>query len=165
MGKFAQKIVKVDLKKLIKLLSKALADEWLAYYQYWVGSLVAVGMMRNFVAGELAEHAKEEKEHADKLAERILQLGGTPLLKPSDWDKQGNCGYEVPKDPNTKTLLIQNVGGERCAIKVYKDIMEFTRGKDDITFRLALGIMRDEVEHEEELEAILEDMKVAKKTK
>ena len=164
MGKLGAQIVKVDVKKLVNLLNKALADEWLAYYQYWIGAKVAVGMMRNLVAEELMEHANEELEHADLLVERILQLGGTPLPDPKTWQRQTNCGYEIPRNPNTLALLKQNIKGERCAIAVYKRIINYVRAKDEITFRLAVKIMRDEVEHEEDLEAIVDDIKEAKKT-
>ncbi len=159
MGTKGREIVGVDLKELLKLLNKALADEWLAYYQYWVGSKVAVGRMRGIVAGELEEHANEELGHANKLVERILQLGGTPLLNPEEWKKVSNCGYDEPSDPNTKKLLEQNIKGEQCAIAVYQKLLKMVEGKDVITAHLVLEILEDEVKHEEDLEAMLEDMK------
>lgn len=159
MGTKGREIVGVDVKELIKLLNKALADEWLAYYQYWAGSKVAVGRMRGIIAAELAEHAKEEYEHAEKLAERILQLGGTPLLNPDQWKKEANCSYDEPSDPRTRKLLEQNIKGEQCAIEVYQKLYKMVEGKDPLTAHLVLEILNDEVEHEEDLEAILEDMK------
>ncbi|HPK00716.1 MAG TPA: ferritin-like domain-containing protein, partial [Candidatus Hydrogenedentes bacterium] len=96
---------------------------------------------------------------AEKLAERIQQLGGTPLLNPAEWMKKTNCGYEEPANPNTVVLLEQNIKGEQCAIETYKKLIDFVRGKDDITYHLIFDILKDEVEHEEDLEAILEDMK------
>lgn len=114
--------------------------------------------MRGFVTEELAEHAEEEFEHAEKLAERILQLGGTPLINPTQWLKQTNCKYEEPTDPNTKTLLEQNIKGEQCAIGVYQKLYKMVEGKDPITAQMVLEILTDEVEHEEDLEAILDDM-------
>lgn len=159
MGTKGREIVGVDLKDLIRLLNKALADEWLAYYQYWVGSKVAVGRMRGIIAGELAEHANEELEHANKLADRIIQLGGTPLLNPEQWKKEGNCGYDEPSDPNTKKLLEQNIKGEQCAIAVYQKLLKMIEGKDVVTAHIVLEILEDEVKHEEDLEAMLEDMK------
>lgn len=160
MGTKGREIVGVDIKELIKLLNKALADEWQAYYQYWVGSKVAVGRMRGIVAEELAEHANEELEHANKLTERIIQLGGTPLLNPEQWKKAANCGYDEPSNPNTKKLLEQNISGEQCAIGVYRKLLKFVEGKDVLTAHLVLEILEDEVKHEEDLEAMLEDMKI-----
>jgi bacterioferritin len=50
----------MDVSKLIELLSKAFADEWLAYYQYWVGAMVGKGPMRGAVVAELEEHGRAE---------------------------------------------------------------------------------------------------------
>jgi len=154
-----REIVKVDLKKLLELLNKALADEWLAYYQYWVGSKIAVGPMRNTIVAELSEHAKEELGHAELLAERVLQLGGAPILSPQDWYKLTNCGYETPEDPFVVRLLEQNIKGEQCAIKVYNELLEFVKEKDPITYDLVLKILEDEIKHEFELKSILEDIR------
>lgn len=160
MGTKGRDIVKGDIKKIIKLLNKAYADEWLAYYQYTIGALVAKGPMRGAVVAELSEHAADELKHANELAERIMQLGGTPLLDPRDWFKETNCDYDAPKDPNVKKLLKQNIKGEQCAIETYQKLAELVKGKDDITYHIVLEIMEDEVEHEEDLEAIVDDMKV-----
>ena len=158
MGTKGREIVGLDVSELVKLLNKALADEWLAYYQYWVGSKVAVGRMRGIVAGELAEHANEELNHANMLVDRILQLGGRPILNPGAWTKESNCGYDEPTNPNTKVLLQQNIKGEQCAIGVYKHLLGVVEGKDPITYHMILEILEEEVEHEDDLEAMLEDM-------
>lgn len=158
MGTKGREIVGMDVNELIKELNKALADEWLAYYQYWIGARVAVGQMRNAVVEELEEHAQEELEHAEMLVERILQLGGTPLLDPADWYKETNCKYEIPSDPKVKVLLEQNIRGEQCAIEVYNKLVNMTRDVDPITYNMVLEILEDEVEHEEDLEALLEDI-------
>ena len=160
MGTRGREIVGVDVNALIKELNKALADEWLAYYQYWIGAKVAKGPMRGAVVAELVEHANEELEHAEMLVERILQLGGKPVLSPEDWFKVTNCGYEAPSDPKVKTLLEQNIKGEQCAIDVYQKLSTMLKDKDPITHQMVLGILEDEVEHEEDLESLLEDMKL-----
>ncbi len=160
MGTLARKLVGEDADKLIELLNKALADEWLAYYQYWIGAKVAAGPMRGAVTMELEEHAIEELDHALRLVERILQLGGTPLLSPSDWYDMTNCGYETPEDPYVGVLLEQNIAGEQCAIEVYKDLMTFTEDIDRVTYEMALDIMTEEIEHEEDLQALQEDMQL-----
>ncbi|MBS1197795.1 MAG: Ferritin, Dps family protein [Proteobacteria bacterium] len=159
MGTKGREIVGVDVKKLLKLLNKAYADEWLAYYQYWVGSKVAAGRMRGIIAEELAEHAQEELAHAELLVNRMAQLGGTPLLTPEALLKESNCGYDAPTDPDTRALLLQNIKGEQCAIETYRKLYDFVKGKDPITEKLILQILEDEVGHEEDLEAMLEDMK------
>ncbi len=159
MGQIGSKIIKVDKDELIKKLNKALADEWLAYYQYWIGAKVVTGIMREAVVVELIEHATDELRHAGLLVDRIMQLGGDPLLEPKDWYDETNCGYEVPSDYQVKKILEQNIEGERCAIKVYSDLLDFVQGKDSVTEEIVREILHDEVEHEDDLEALAEDMK------
>jgi len=150
----------LDVDDLIERLNKALADEWLAYYQYWIGAKVAAGPMRGAVTLELEEHATEELGHALMLVDRITQLGGTPLLKPKDWYEMTNCGYEAPEDPYVKVLLEQNIKGEQCAIEVYRQLVEFTKDADPVTYEIVLQILTDEIVHEEDLQALAEDIRL-----
>jgi len=152
-----------DVKAILAELNKAFSDEWLAYYQYWAGAKVAEGLMRPDVQKELAEHADEELEHAGKLADRIISLGGVPVLEPKEWYKLTNCGYDAPSNPDTRELLKQNIKGERCAIEVYKKLAEFCHKKDSVTVHLAHSIMRDEVEHEQDLQDLQRDIGYMKK--
>lgn len=158
MGKHAIKISKLDNEKLVQMLNEALAEEWLAYYQYWVGARVMEGPMRSEIEPELLLHADQELNHAVLVIGRILQLGGTPLLNPSQWPKFAKCDYEEPTDPYVEEILNQNLRGERCAIQRYQDIAEFTNGKDHATYQMAITILNEELEHEEDIEAWLNDL-------
>ena len=151
MGEMAQKISNVDKEELLKILNIAFAEEWLAYYQYWLGAQLVVGPERKAVADEFLEHANEELDHAQKLATRIIELGGTPILNPDEWQKTALCKYDEPSKPYVMNLLEQNLVAERCAIVRYQKICEMTQGKDYETFRVALKILREEIEHEEEI--------------
>jgi len=142
----------VDVNTLIKLLNQAYCDEWLAYYQYWVGAKIAQGFYSKAVTAELEEHAQEELEHATKLAKRIVELGGTPVLSPTEWLSESTCGYLTPTDKDALAILKQNLQSERCSIEVYNRILERLRGRDPITDHLIRSILADEVEHEDELE-------------
>jgi len=158
MGTKGKEIVRTDVSKLIELLNRAFADEWLSYYQYWVGAKVAKGPMRGALVAEMEEHANDELKHAGMLSERVIQLGGTPVLKPEEWYRTTNCGYDAPEDPSVRSVLEQDLKGERCAIGVYQDLVQTLRDDDSVTSRLVLEILEDEVEHEEDLEALLEDI-------
>lgn len=157
MGTKGREIVDMNVGELLELLNKAFADEWMAYYQYWLGAKVVRGPMKEAVIAELIQHATDELTHADMLALRIIQLGGTPVTNPNDWEKLGNCGYSAPDDPFVKVILEQNVHGEQCAIRVYKDLLTLTLNKDPVTYNIVLQILQDEVTHEEDLQALLED--------
>ncbi len=158
MGTKGIEIVGMDVKKLIGLLNKAFSDEWLAYYQYWIGAKVVKGPMKEAVIAELVQHAADELRHSEMLALRIIQLGGTPVTKPEDWYKHSGCGYDAPDDPFVKAILKQNIKGEQCAINTYKKLVDLTSGKDPVTYNIVLQILQDEVEHEEDLQAELEDL-------
>ena len=163
MGKQTKAIVNVEIKSLIKELNKALADEFLAAYQYWIGSKVVQGYFMNNVQTELLEHSKDEFKHAQMLTDRIIQLDGTPILDPKDWFKLTVCGFKAPKNYNSIEILKQNLQGERCAIGVYNNLIKKYKGKDTTTVHLFLHILEEEIEHECDLEAILKDIEVCKK--
>jgi bacterioferritin len=162
MGIKGKEIVGVNVEELLKSLNKAFADEWLAYYQYWLGAQIAKGPMKDAVIAELTQHANDELRHATLLAQRIIQLGGTPILEPRDWYTYTGCGYAIPSDPNVNKLLEQNINGERCAIAVYSELINFVKDKDFVTYNMLLQILQDEVNHEEDLENLLEDIKLIK---
>ena len=158
MGTKGREIVGMNVNKLVKLLNSAFADEWLAYYQYWLGAKVAKGPMKDAVIAELTQHAADELRHADMLSLRIIQLGGTPPISPAEWLKQSGCGYDAPADAYVGVLLKQNIQGEQCAISTYKKLLETTQTTDPVTYNLALQILSDEVEHEEDLQSLKEDL-------
>jgi len=163
MGTKGRAIVGMDIKKLLELLNRAFADEWLAYYQYWIGAKVVKGPMKEAVIAELTQHAADELRHADMVSSRIIQLGGTPLTKPQDWLKWTNCGYDGPDDPFIKAILAQNIKGEQCAISVYEKLVEETLNKDPVTYNTVLQILQDEVEHEDDLQNLMEDFNLMMK--
>lgn len=161
MGTKGKAIVGENAKEIVDMLNRALADEWLAYYQYWVGALVVKGPMRPNVQSELSEHANEELGHAKMLADRIIELGGTPILSPAQWQKLSGCGYDEPKDPHVLKILAQNIKGEQCAIVTYNTMLAKIREmKDPITFHMLRKILADEVKHEHDLQDLEEDIKM-----
>jgi len=165
MGTLGREIVDTNVEDLVKLLNKAFSDEWLAYYQYWIGSKIVRGPNKEAVIAELTLHATEELGHAVLLTTRSIQLGGTPVTKPEDWYKLTNCGYDAPDDPSVIKVLGQNIKGEQCAIKTYNSLLKKTRDKDPVTYNIILGILQMEVEHEEDLQALLEDITVMMKNR
>ncbi len=163
MGEMAQKIIKIDKDEIVKELNAAFAEEWLAYYQYWVGAQVATGPMRTSVTEEFEEHANEELKHAKWLSERIIQLGGTPVLDPGNWKTVANCKYDAPLDPYVVTLLQQNLIAERCAVARYQKICDITFGKDYETYRISAKILKEELEHEQEIGDFIDDIDITVK--
>ncbi|MDD4869056.1 MAG: ferritin-like domain-containing protein [Kiritimatiellae bacterium] len=160
MGTRAREIIGMDVDKLLKLLRAAFSDEWLAYFQYWVGAKVVKGPMKDAVITELMQHAADELRHADMVALRIVELGGVPVTKPEDWYKETNCGYEAPDDPYVEAILKQNIKGEQCAISTYSNLLKTTRDADPVTYNMVVQILQDEVSHEEDLQNLEEDIQL-----
>lgn len=166
MAKESVKILqgKLDVKSLIEQLNAALSEEWLAYYQYWIGALVVEGAMRADVQGEFEEHAEEERRHAQLLADRIIELEGVPVLDPKQWFELARCKYDAPQGFDSVSLLKDNVASERCAILRYQEIADFTNGKDFTTCDIAKHILAEEEEHEQDLQDYLTDIARMKKS-
>jgi len=159
MAKRGNSIIKgIEVSEVINLLNRAYADEWLAYYQYFIEAKVVKGIMKDAALAELEQHATDELRHANLVAERILQLGGTPLLNPKDWFTHTNCGYEEPKEFDVVAILEDSIKGEQCAISTYASIAETVKDKDIVTYDLVSQILADEVEHEEDLQALFDDI-------
>ena len=159
MARVGNSIIKgIEVNEIVKLLNKAYADEWLAYYQYFIEAKVIKGIMKDAAITELNEHATDELRHANMVADRIAQLGGVPLLNPKEWFTHTNCGYEEPKDFDVVSILKDSIKGEQCAIKTYSDIAELVKGKDIVTYDIVSEILADEVEHEEDLQALHDDI-------
>ena len=157
-GDVGAEIVGLNVEELITRLNTAYADEWQAYHQYWIDAKIMVGKMRKNIEGEFNQHADDEKDHAGQIADRIIQLGGLPVLSPADWATTGSCGFTKAADLSVRTVLDDNLNGERCAIRFYQELLNFVRGKDDVTFEMIRDILADEVEHEEDLQMLVEDM-------
>ena len=147
MAKESVKILqgKLDVESLISQLNAALAEEWLAYYQYWIGALVVEGAMRPNVQSEFEEHA-------------------VPVLDPQKWSELARCKYDTPQDFDSVCLLNDNVASERCAILRYQEIADFTNGKDFTTCDIAKHILAEEEEHEQDLQDYLTDIARMKKS-
>ena len=149
---------KIDVAKVLDELNVALSEEWLAFYQYWVGALVVKGAMRADVQGEFEEHAMEEFAHAKLLADRIIELEGVPVIDPKEWFNLAKCAYLPPTDFDSVKLLTQNVASERCAILRYQKIASMTNGLDFTTCDIAKHILAEEEDHEQDLQDYLDDI-------
>ena len=89
----------------------------------------------------------------------IIQISGIPVTHPKEWFNLARCEYDAPIDPYVEIILEQNLKGERCAIQRYKEIADFTNGKDHSTHQMAVTILNEELEHENDIEEWLTDIK------
>lgn len=158
MGKEGIKIVGLDVKDLIKDLNRAYCDEWLAYYSWWYMSQTVTGPGYEDMSEFLSDIAKDELEHADELANRIIELGGLPIANPMELEKNANAPYpKPPKGTADYSKIIKVVcEAEAGAIDVYQKLAAKTMGKDHATYQLACHILAEEIKHEEKFEDLLD---------
>ena len=158
MGKEGKKIANLDVQDLIKDLNKAYCDEWLAYYSWWYMSKIVTGPGYEDMSEFLEKISKEEEEHADELANRIIELGGLPIANPMELEKNANAPYPKPPEGTSDYDNIVNVvtKAEAGAIDVYNKLAAKTQGKDHVTYQLVCHILAEEVKHEEMFEDLRE---------
>lgn len=144
----------VDKSETVKLLRKALADEYIAAHQYWTQAKIVQGIQRDEIVTELLGHRDEEMGHANLLMDRILQLGGNPELRPLDWDSFTECSYKLNASWDQKAVLDIAIDSERCAVTHYTQIAQFVQVRDDTTYDLVMKIIDDEYKHITDLSKI-----------
>jgi bacterioferritin len=106
---------------------------------------------------EFAEHATQEQEHADRIAERIVQLGGEPDLNPDTLTKRSHSEYK--EGGSLVEMLREDLVAERVAIESYREMVEWLHGKDPTTKRMLEEILAVEEEHAEDINSLLSGMK------
>lgn len=136
-------------KAICKLLNDALATEWICVLRYRRHFFTARGVASPAIAGEFLVHANEEMAHADRLAERIVQLGGEPLLDPSGFAARAHAQYD--ESAGLQQMIRANLVAERVAVEVYRQMIRVIGDKDPTTTRMLREILADEEEHADEL--------------
>ena len=156
MGRTAKEIVKANVQEVISDLNKAYADEWLAHYQYWLAAQWIRGMDADTLKQVLIQQSADELTHAETLANRIIQLGGTPVMQFDQLTSIAKCGFkEPPSDPANLKQVVQDVlSAEACAIQSYNELSEKYRTTDIVTKEIFETLLEDEVGDEEKWENI-----------
>jgi len=157
MGETGRAVVDVDIEKVVADLKKAYLDELLAFYSYWITAIVAEGWGGEELAEHFKEEAMEELGHAEKLANRILELDGDPVVQPQGWEKGANAPFTSPRKDwaDAEGMIKDQLKAEAGAIQAYNRLAKMTFGKDLVTYQLAGEMLADEVRHEEFLENLL----------
>jgi bacterioferritin len=145
-----------DRDVVVKLLNEALATEIVCTLRYKRHFFMAKGINAEAVATEFAEHAAEEQQHADQIAQRIVQLGGEPDLSPEGLASRSHAEYV--EGNSLVDMIKEDLVAERIAIDSYKDMVTYLGSKDPTTRRLMEEILAKEEEHADDLVTLLEGM-------
>lgn len=147
---------KADLETVLRLLNEALATEIVCVLRYKRHQFTARGLSAQSVADEFAEHAAEEQQHADRIAQRIVELGGDPNFNPDGLSSRSHSEYV---EGETLTEMIkEDLVAERVAIESYSEIIRFLGDQDSTSRRLMEEILAKEEEHAEDMLTLIERM-------
>jgi bacterioferritin len=146
-----------DRDVVVKLLNEALATEIICVLRYKRHYFMAKGIHAEGVVAEFAEHAADEQQHADQIAERITQLGGAPNFSPEGLATRSHAEY-VEGD-SLEDMIKEDLVAERIAIDSYREMVEYFGMKDITTRRLMEEILAKEEEHADDLANLLDNFR------
>ena len=145
-----------DRSVVLKLLNEALATEIVCVLRYRRHYFMATGIHSQAVAGEFMEHAQQEQAHADKIAERIRQLGGAPDFNPEGLLSRSHAQYA--EGSSLIDMIKEDLIAERIAIDSYREMIAYLADEDPTTRRMLEEILAKEEEHADDLANLLEDL-------
>jgi bacterioferritin len=144
---------KANREEVIKVLNEALATELVCVMRYKNHYHTADGIHAEAVAAEFAEHAEEEQEHADMLAERIDQLGGNPNYNPAGLTERSHTDYVECN--SLVDMIKENLYAERIAVEIYSEVIRYLGDADPTTRRMLEHILKQEEEHADDMAKFL----------
>ncbi|MGN9842143.1 ferritin-like domain-containing protein [Nonomuraea sp. H19] len=144
-----------DPQKVIDVLNDVIATEVACWLRYTRHAISAKGIDRAQVSDEFTEHAKEELQHALRVAERVSRLGGDPDFDPAQLIRRSHIDYQVPEDRDLRALLEANLEAERIVIATYREIIRWLGEGDPATRRLMESILKEEEKHADDLADLL----------
>jgi bacterioferritin len=147
---------RADRSMVVELLNQALATEIVCTLRYRRHYFMAQGLYAESVAAEFLEHSNEEQEHADRIAERIVQLNGEPDLSPQGLQTRSHSEYVEGR--TMVDMIKEDLVAERIAIDSYREIINYIADNDPTTRRLMEEILAREEEHAEDLVSLLQDV-------
>ena len=142
-----------DVKKTIEILQAVLATEIVCVLRYTMHAVAATGISSEGVKAEFAEHAKEEADHVQQVAERINQLGGKPDFNPDGLASRAASEYGSADD--LVEMIKENLIAERIAVDHYRELVRYFGNDDPGTRTMMEGILTVEEEHANDMHDLL----------
>jgi bacterioferritin len=141
---------RTDSEQVVKVLNEVLATELVCSLRYKSHYYAAEGIHSEAVKAEFLEHAQEEQQHADQVAERISQLNGQPDLNPATLTKRSHAEYQEG-GKNLIAMIEEDLIAERVAIELYTEIVRWLGDADPTSRRMMEEILAKEEEHADDL--------------
>ena len=147
---------RANRETVIKILNEALATEIVCVLRYKRHYFMAQGIHADPIAAEFQQHATEEQQHADQIADRIVQLGGSPNFSPEGLTSRSHSEYK--EGETLLDMIKEDLIAERVAIDSYNEMIRYLADNDITTRRMLEGILAVEEEHADDLVSFLADM-------
>jgi bacterioferritin len=144
---------KLDRKQAIAILNEALATEIVCVLRYSFHYFMATGIHSQAVKAEFKEHASEEQEHAERIAERIKQLGGKPDMNPAILADRSHSEYR--EGTSLADMIREDLIAERIAVETYREIIHFFGDRDPTSRTMMEEILSNEEEHADDMADLL----------
>lgn len=145
-----------DRPAVLRLLNEALATEIVCTLRYRRHYYTADGLLAQAIRSEFLTHAQQEQQHADQIAERIVQLGGQPDFNPESLAGRSHADYHDGTD--LREMIQEDLVAERVAIESYRTMIRYLADADPTTRRMLEDILAMEEAHAEELASMLHDV-------
>ena len=136
---------KLNREQAVGIMNEALATEIVCVLRYKFHYFMATGIHSQAIKNEFLEHANEEQEHADRIAERIKQLGGKPEMNPASVTKMSHSEYK--EGDSLADMIREDLVAERIAIATYREIVGYFGKRDSTSRRMFEEILAKEEEH------------------
>jgi bacterioferritin len=142
-----------DREAVIAMLNDALATELLCVLRYKRHYYTVSGPNTGHIKAEFLEHAQQEQDHADRIAERIVQLNGSPNFNPATLTARSHAEYDDSDD--VQAMIRADLIAERVAIESYRQMIQAIGDKDPTTSKLLVDILAVEEEHADDMRDLL----------
>src|SRR5262245_42485176 len=111
---------KADREHVVQALNSLRSTEIMSYLQYMQQQYMAVSLLSPGMKAEFGAHATQELDHADRLADRVQQLGGVPVYDPKDISsKAANAGVVPEQGTSFAEMVTEDLMLERQQIEAY----------------------------------------------
>jgi bacterioferritin len=144
---------RADRAQVIKVLNDVLATEIVCVLRYKSHFYFSKGLDAEPARAEFLQHAVEEQQHADWVAERITQLGGEPNFDPKGLPERSHSEYG--RHTNLMTMIQEDLVAERVAIESYSEIVRWLGNDDMTTRRIMEDILKVGEEHADDMANLL----------
>jgi bacterioferritin len=147
---------RADRDSVVRLLNDSLATELVCTLRYRRHHFMAKGIESRSIADEFLQHSNEEQQHADQIAERIVQLGGEPNFSPDGLLTRSHAEYV--EGETLVDMIREDLIAERIAIDSYREIVHYLADKDPTSRRVMENILAQEEEHADEMADLLDGL-------